>query len=380
MNSKKQIIPYNTQYTDKEDIDAIVDLFNKKAFLTCGPKVAEFEKKICEYTNAKYGVAVSNGTAALHIACLTLGIKEGDEVIVPAITFAASSNCVLYCGAKPVFCDIEENTLNIDCNKIEALITNNTKAIIAVDMAGQMCDYHRLKKICKTYNLKLIEDAAHSLGAQEKKCPNEPKVGSFADMTTFSFHPVKNITTGEGGMVMTNNKEYYNLLKKYRSHGLSKEFKDRENSENIQAYEYDIELLGFNYRITDIQAALGISQLKKIDSFMKKREEIKNYYLKELNNSKNVECLDYKFDSANHLFIVKVKNGKRNELYNLLKKNNIYTNVHYKPIYLFSLYKKLGYKKGLCPIAENVYNSILSLPIYYKISKKELDKIISLVK
>jgi perosamine synthetase len=380
MNSKNKIIPYNTQYIDKEDIDSLVNLMSSGAFLTCGPKVTEFEKKICEYSGAKYGVAVSNGTAALHIACLTLGLKKDDEVIVPAITFAASSNCILYCDAKPVFCDIEENTLNIDCSKIEELITAKTKAIIAVDMGGQMCDYHKLKKICDKYNLVFIEDAAHSLGVQEKKCPHKPKVGSFADMTTFSFHPVKNITTGEGGMVMTNNKKYYNLLKKFRSHGLSREFKDRENSEDIQAYEYDIELLGYNYRLTDIQATLGISQLKKIDLFMKKREEIKNYYLKELNNSKNVECLDYKFDSANHLFIVKVKNGKRNELYNLLKKNNIYTNVHYKPIYLFSLYQKLGYKKGLCPVAENVYNSILSLPIYYKLSKNDQDKIISLVK
>ena len=191
MDSENKIIPYNTQYTDKEDIDALVDLMESGAFLTCGPKVTEFEEKICEYTGAKYGVAVSNGTAALHIACLTLGLKKGDEVIVPAITFAASSNCVLYCGAKPVFCDIEENTLNLDCDKIEELITDKTKAIIAVDMAGQMCDYHKIKKICDKYKLVLIEDAAHSIGAKEKKCPNNPCVGSFADMTTFSFHPVK---------------------------------------------------------------------------------------------------------------------------------------------------------------------------------------------
>jgi perosamine synthetase len=374
---ESKIIPYNTQYTDQEDTNAIVDLFKSNGFLTCGPKVEQFEKAICNYTGAKYGVAVSNGTAALHIACLTLGLKKGDEVIVPAITFVASSNCVLYCDAKPIFCDIEENTLNLDCYKIEKLITDKTKAIIAVDMAGQMCDYHKLKKICKKYNLKLIEDAAHSLGAQENKCLHKPNVGSFADMTTFSFHPVKNITTGEGGMVLTNNKEYYNLLKKYRSHGITKDFKNREKNGN---HEYDIDLLGYNYRMTDIQATLGISQLKKIDMFMKRREEIKNYYLKELNNSDNVECLDYKFNSANHLFIVKVKNRKRNELYNLLKKNNIYTNVHYKPIYLFSIYQKLGYKKGLCPVAENIYKSILSLPIYYKLSQDDLDKIISLVK
>ena len=376
------IIPYNTQYTDQEDIDAIIDLFKSGGFLTCGPKVEEFEKAVCDYTGAKHGVAVSNGTAALHIVCLTLGLKEGDEVIVPAITFAASSNCVLYTGAKPVFCDIEEDTLNIDCNLIEDLITENTKAIIAVDMGGQVCDYHRLRDICNKHNLVLIEDAAHSIGAQETKCPKSPKVGSFADFTTLSFHPVKNITTGEGGMVMTNNIKYYDLLKKYRAHGMSRDFKDRENCKGINTtpgHEYDIDILGYNYRMTDIQAALGISQLKKIDMFMKRREEIKNYYLEKLNENKEVVCLNYKFDSANHLFIVKIKNGERDEIYQKLKDNNIYCNVHYKPVYLFSYYIKLGYTKGLCPVAEKMYSEILSLPIYYKLTNDLLDNIINLL-
>jgi perosamine synthetase len=375
MNNKSEnkIIPYNTQYTDQEDIDAIVDLFKSGGFLTCGPKVEEFEKAICDYTGAKYGVAVSNGTAALHIVCLTLGLKPGDEVIVPAITFAASSNCVLYTGAKPVFCDVEEDTLNIDCRKIEELITKNTKAIIAVDMGGQLCDYHRLRDICNKHKIVLIEDAAHSIGAQETKCPKSPKVGSFADFTTLSFHPVKNITTGEGGMVMTNNEKYYKLLKKYRSHGMTRDFRDRETN---GAHEYDIDLLGYNYRMTDIQAVLGISQLNKIDMFMKRREEIKNYYLEKLKENKRIECLNHKFSSANHLFIIKVKNGKRDELYQKLKDNNIYCNVHYKPIYLFSYYQKLGYKKGLCPVAEKVYQEILSLPIYYKLTNDIINSII----
>ena len=380
--SENKIIPYNTQYTDQEDIDAIVDLFKSGGFLTCGPKVEEFEKAVCDYTKAKYGVAVSNGTAALHIVCLTIGLKPGDEVIVPAITFAASSNCVLYTGAKPVFCDIEEDTLNIDCRKIEDLITENTKAIIAVDMGGQLCDYHRLRDICNKHNLVLIEDAAHSIGAQETKCPKSPKVGSFADFTTLSFHPVKNITTGEGGMVMTNNIKYYDLLKKYRAHGMTRDFKDRENCQGKNTtlgHEYDIDILGYNYRMTDIQAALGISQLKKIDIFMKRREEIKNYYLGKLKENKEVECLNYKFNSANHLFIVKIKNGKRDEIYEKFKKENIYCNVHYKPVYLFSYYQRLGYTKGLCPVAEKVYSEILSLPIYYKLDNKTIDVITTFI-
>ncbi len=241
---------------------------------------------------------------------------------------------------------------------------------------------HDLKNICKKHNLFLIEDAAHSIGAQENKCPTKPKVGSYADFTTFSFHPVKNITTGEGGMVMTNNKEHYEILKKYRSHGMTRNFKDRENSKGkstIAGHEYDIELLGYNYRLTDIQATLGISQLKKIDMFMKKREEIKSYYLDKLKENKNIECLNYKFNSANHLFIIKIKNGKRDEIYQKLKENNIYCNVHYKPIYLFSYYQRLGYLKGLCPIAEKVYKQILSLPIYYKLSNNDIDMIINLI-
>ena len=364
-----KIIPYNKQFTDSKDIKSIVDLLESNAFLTCGPKVTEFENKISEFTKTKYTVSVSNGTAALHCVCLALGLDKNDEVIVPAITFAASSNCVLYCKAKPIFCDVEEDTLNIDCNKIESLITKNTKAIIAVDMGGQLCNYKRLREICNKYNLVLVEDAAHSFGIET--------VGTNADMTTFSFHPVKNMTTAEGGAICTNNEKYYKLLKKYSCHGFSRDFKDRENSKEICAFEYDIDLLGYNYRLSDLHAVLGISQLEKIKMFMEKREKIKNYYLEKLKNNKNIECLKYKFQSANHLFIVKVKNNKRNYIYNKLKENNILTNVHYKPIYLFTYYQKLGYKKGLCPTAEKIYEEILSLPIFYKLEFDEIDNIIT---
>lgn len=368
-------IPYNTQYTDEDDIDAIVNLFESKQYLTCGPIVKEFENKLSQYTGAKYCVSVNNGTSALHLACLAIDIKEGDEVIVPAITFAATSNSVLYCNGKPIFCDIDQDTLNIDCTKIESLITHKTKAIICVDMGGQLCDYHSLRKICKKYNLILIEDAAHSIGGKTKSCVRTSYVGSFADLTTFSFHPVKNMTTGEGGAIMTNNENFYNKIVQLRNHGITKNFEKRNLT---NTHDYDINMLGYNYRLPDINAALGLSQLKKLDLFMERREDIKNKYIQKLKNHPYIKPLKYKFNSANHLFIVRIKNGKRDEVYNKLKQKNIFCNVHYKPVYLFSYYQTLGYKKGLCPVSEKIYHEILSLPIYYMFDTDIIDTIIQL--
>ena len=368
--------PYNKQYIDENDIEEVQRVLKNNKLLTCGEEVSLFETEVCIYIGCKYSVAVNSCTSALHLVCRTLDLKDNDEVIVPSISFAASSNCVLYCGAKPVFCDIDENTMNIDINKIENLITPQTKAIICVDFAGQSCDYDRLLEIKNKYNLYLIEDAAHSIGGKYKN----KFLGNIVDMATFSFHPVKNMTTGEGGMITTNNKEFYNKLKILRSHGLNRDFKDRETLVN---HEYDITCLGYNYRIPDILCALGRSQLKKLPAFIEKRKNLSNYYNLKINEklSKYITPLKQEFDSGHHLYVIKINKEYNNILYRdlvykKLHDKNIKVNVHYKPIYLFTLYQKLGYKKGLCPISEDIYSRILSLPLYYELEYSDINIII----
>ena len=369
---------YGKHYVDNNDVQNIKNIINNDTFLTCGPKVNEFEKKISNYIKCKYTCAVNSCTSALHIACMTIGISKDDEVIIPAISFAASSNCVLYCGGTPVFCDIDENTMNINIDKIEELITPKTKALIIVDFAGQTNDYEKIIQIKNKYNLVLIEDAAHSIGAKYK----DLYVGNIADITTFSFHPVKNMTTGEGGALTTNNLEYFKKMKLFRSHGLTKDFDEREKSVN---HNYDIVSLGYNYRISDILCALGISQLEKLDMFVKKRKELVSYYNEKISISKlnnYIEPLHLNYDSSHHIYIIKIKNIdliNRNLLFKKLHKNNIKVNVHYKPIYLFTLYQNLGYKKGLCKKAENVYQRIITMPLYFTLEKKDVDKILTVL-
>ena len=275
------MLNYGKQTIDESDKQAVLDVLNENKYLTTGPKVTEFENKVKEYCNVKYACAVNSGTAALHLAVHALNLKQTDEIIVSCLSFVASSNAILYCGVNPVFCDIDKDTMNIDPNKIEALITKNTKAIIVVDFAGQPCDYHKIIPIVKKYNLVLIEDAAHSMGCQFNSCPTKPKVGSFADITTFSFHPVKNITTCEGGMAITNNETYYKRMKTFLTHGITRDYKDRE--ENASHY-YEMVDLGYNYRIPDLLCALGISQMDKIDVFIKRRQEIAKIYDENLQN------------------------------------------------------------------------------------------------
>ena len=257
-------IPYGRQWIEDDDVRAVVDTL-KSDYLTTGPKVKEFEQSFAEYTGAKYAVAVSSGTAALHCACHCAGIEKGDEVITTPITFAASANSILYCGGTPVFADIDPETYNIDTDKIESLITKKTKAILPVDFAGQPCDLEKIKEIAKKNGLIIIEDASHALGADYKKL----KIGSISDITTFSFHPVKHITSGEGGMVTTNDEETYKRLKLFRSHGITRNREEMERDDGEWYYE-QIEL-GYNYRISDIHCALGISQLKKIEKFIQRR-------------------------------------------------------------------------------------------------------------
>lgn len=364
-------IPYGRQSINDDDINAVVEVL-KSDFLTTGPKIAEFEEKFAQYVGAKYAVAVSNGTAALHIACLAAGLKEGDEVITTPITFAASSNCALYCGATPVFVDIDPITYNIDYREIEKHITPNTKAIIPVHFMGQPCEMDEIHRIAKQYNLIVIEDAAHAVGAEYKG----RKIGGLSDMTEFSFHPVKHITSGEGGMVTTNNELLYEKLKLFRTHGITRNV--NEMSRYDGAWYYEQIDLGYNYRITDLQAALGISQLSRVDLFLKRRREIALKYDEAFRNVSGI-TIPPKQDgvlSAYHLYVIKVDKEIRRELFDYLRESNIGVNVHYIPVYTFPYYRKHGYGEVCCDNAEALYESMISLPIYYDLTSEEQDYVI----
>ncbi len=375
----KEFIPYGKQFIEEDDIDA-VNAVLKSSYLTTGPKVEEFEKNLCDLTGAKYAIAISNGTAALHAACYAAGITVGDEVITTPITFAASANCVLYCGGTPVFADIDPYTWNIDPEKIMEKITNKTKAVIAVDFTGQAVQIDEIKEICKKHNLIFIEDAAHSIGTKYSGVP----IGAHADMTTFSFHPVKTITCGEGGAILTNNEEYYNKIMLFRSHGITR---DENLLTHVPFNGYNEQIdLGFNYRMTDFQAALGSSQLNKIDKFSKRRKTIVSKYNKEF--SQIPEIITQKeipeSDTTRHLYIIRLNleklNVDRNQIYKALNAENVGLQVHYVPVYLHPYYQKLGYKKGLCPNAEALYEGIITIPLYYSLSDEDVDGIIEAVK
>lgn len=377
---REKPIYYGHQYIDNDDIEAVVNVL-KSDYLTCGPKINELEKRICEVTGAKYAVAVANGTAALHIACMAAGIKEGDEVITTPITFAASANCALYCGAKPVFADINPNTYNIDPDDIERKITEKTKAVVAVDFTGQAVEIERIQNICKKYNLIFIEDGAHSIGTKY----NGKGVGSLADMTTFSFHPVKTITGGEGGAITTNSKELYEKLILFRAHGITRDLNKLENECHGSWYYEQIDL-GYNYRITDIQSALIISQLDKLDLFVKRRKEIVEKYneafldMPEIIVQKEID----ESDTARHLYIVQLDkdklNGTRLEIFEALKAENVCCNVHYIPVYYFPHYERLGYRKGICPNAEKLYDNMFSIPLFYGMSDEDVESVIEAIR
>lgn len=381
---KHKYIPYGHQDIDEEDIQAVVEVL-KSDFLTTGPKVTEFEQKIAEYSGCKYAVAVSNGTAALHAACFAAGIKNGDEVITTPMTFAATANCILYMGGKPVFVDIDKDTYNIDTSKIEEKLTDKTKAIIAVDYTGQPAELFKIKSLAEKYNLYFIEDAAHSLGAEIK---NEYgvwcKVGSTAHMTTFSFHPVKHITTAEGGMICTDDYELYNRLKLFRTHGITRDEELLMNKDNEKWY-YEQQFLGYNYRLSDLQAALGISQLKRIDKFIERRRYIAKVYNKAFSEGDFSGKITTPYQNENtkssyHIYVVKLSlaaiGKSRDEIYNKLLELNIGVNLHYIPVYYHPYYKALGYKKGLCNEAEKLYEEIITLPLYPGMSEDDVDYVI----
>lgn len=376
----KRVIPYGKQLIDEKDIEEVVKVL-KSDYLTTGPKVKELEELFADYVGAKYAVAVANGTAALHLACLAAGIGTGDEVITTPMTFAASANCALYVGAKPVFADIDQQTNNINPGEINKKISPKTKAIIPVHYTGLPCNMEEIKKIADENHLIIIEDACHALGARYK----ETKIGdcSFSDMTVFSFHPVKHITTGEGGMITTNSKGLYEKLQLLRSHGLTR---DENKLEDLHGgWYYEMQTLGYNYRITDIQCALGISQLRKVDMFIKRRREIAGIYnekLKDLPLELPIEPEG--FVNSYHLYVVKIKEEaemSRKELYDKLRENGIFAQVHYIPVHLMPYYQNnLGYKKGDYPLTESHYGRVLSLPIYPSMTDEDVELVLRKVR
>lgn len=372
------LLPYAKQMINEDDIQAVTHIL-KSDYLTTGPVVPQFEKKIASYVGAKYAVAFSSGTAALHAACFAADIKEGDEVITTPITFAATANSILYVGGKPVFADIDPNTFNICPQSIEKLITPKTKAIISVDFTGQPAAYDEIMKLARAYNLIVIEDAAHALGATYKN----NRIGTIADMTMFSFHPVKHITTGEGGIITTNNRSYYEKLLLFRSHGITRD-KNKLHVKDEVAY-YEMQQLGFNYRMTDIQAALGLSQCKKLPHFIKKRRELAAKYTETFNK---IDCITTPSQLENthsswHLYVLRFDLKKlqttRKEIFLALQKENIGVNIHYIPVYFHPYYQRLGFKRGLCPNAEQLYENMITIPLFPSMTEKDQEDVIRAV-
>lgn len=372
-------IGYGHQYIDDADIQAVVEVL-KSDFLTCGPKIAEAEEKLCSITGAKHAVLISNGTAALHAACAAAGVGEGDEVITTPITFAASANCALYCGARPVFADINPETYNIDPEEIEKKITARTKAVVAVDFTGQAVELKRIREICDAHHLMLIEDAAHSLGTKYE----DKYVGNLADLTTFSFHPVKTCTAGEGGAIMTNDDDLYQKLVLFRAHGITRD-PNLMCKQSEGGWYYQQVSLGYNYRITDIQAALLSSQLDKLGLFSERRKALVRMYdeafskMPEITVQKEIE----QSDTVRHLYILQLNLEKltctRKEVYDALQAEGVGVNVHYIPVYSFPYYQELGYKMGTCPNAEKLYERIISIPLFYAMTDEDVRKVVEAV-
>ncbi|UOQ44122.1 UDP-4-amino-4,6-dideoxy-N-acetyl-beta-L-altrosamine transaminase [Halobacillus salinarum] len=372
-------IPYGRQWIDDTDIEAVIEVL-KSDYLTTGPKIEQFEQAIAHFVGAKFAVAFSSGTAALHAACFAAGINEESQVITSPMTFAASANCVLYMGGTPVFADIDPHTYNISPASVREKLTSKTKAIIPVDFTGQPAAYKEIREIAKENNLVVIEDAAHAIGAKYKGAP----VGSFNDMTMFSFHPVKHITTGEGGMITTNNESYYQKLVQFRSHGITRD--SAKLSIKDEPYYYEMQHLGFNYRLTDLQAALGLSQLQKLDHFIKKRKHIVSLYNESF---KDHPALIPPFqakeaESSWHLYIIRLNLNRlttsRKEIVAALHGENIGVNVHYIPVHQHPYYQNKGFRTGECPEAEKLYQEIISLPLFPKMTEQDAQDVIHAVK
>lgn len=372
------LLPYGHQWVRDEDIQAVRDVL-RSDWLTQGPKVEEFEKGLASYCGVRSCVAVSSGTAALHAALHALDIRRGDEVIVPCVTFAATANAVIYQGARPVFCDVAEDALLIDLDDLERKIGPKTKAVIAVDYAGQPCDYAELRALCERHRLALVADACHSLGASYQG----RRVGQLADLTIFSFHPVKAITTGEGGAVVTDNPEWAQKIRIFRHHGIEKNL---PASSSKAPWFYEIRTLGHNYRITDFQCALGLKQLETLEERIARRRFIANYYQEALKAFEGIRPLALRTgrDHAYHLYVIKIDGptrmspeNLRDELFAELRARGIGVQVHYIPLHLQPLYRQeFGTAPGMCPKAERAFTQILSLPIFPTMTQREWERVI----
>jgi UDP-4-amino-4,6-dideoxy-N-acetyl-beta-L-altrosamine transaminase len=373
-------IPYGKQNVTQEDIDAVVSVL-KSDFWTQGPAVPEFEKNFAEYVGSKYAVAVANGTAALHLCTLALNVKPGDKVITSPITFVASANCVAYCGGQVIFADIDRETYLLDINEVKKLLEADTekqiKGIIPVDFAGRVVDFEAFRALADEFGCWLIEDACHAPGGSfTNAAGNSIKAGSgtFADLAIFSFHPVKHIAAGEGGMITTNDKELYERLLILRTHGIQQDLSKRIHDNSL--WYYEMQELGYNYRLTDIQAALGNSQLQRAVSGLQRRREIAQVYKEAFKNNPNIVDRNegYSENHAYHLYVIEVKNRKALHAY--LREENIYAQIHYIPAHLMPYYREQGWKEGDLAKAEEYYNGCISLPMYPTLTEEEQERVI----
>jgi UDP-4-amino-4,6-dideoxy-N-acetyl-beta-L-altrosamine transaminase len=373
------LLPYGRQSVDESDIQAVGETL-RSDWLTTGPKVAEFEEAFAAWVGACYAISFSSGTAALHGAAFAAGIEAGDEAITSPLTFAATANCILYQGGKPVFADVCPDTLNLDPSRVESLVTSRTKAVLPVDYAGHPADLDPFLEIAERNGLTVIEDACHALGAEYRG----KKVGGIAHMTVFSFHPVKHLTTGEGGMVTTDNARFADTLRKFRNHGISTGARDRQREGQ---WHYEMVLLGFNYRLTDIACALGLQQLTRLGDNLSRRRDIAAQYTAELRDLPGIILPQVRRDvsPAWHLYPIRVESTKlsvsRDEVFRALRAENIGVNVHYIPVHLHPYYKdRFGYRGGEFPVAEAAFESLVSLPMFHGMSDEDVADVIEAVR
>jgi UDP-4-amino-4,6-dideoxy-N-acetyl-beta-L-altrosamine transaminase len=376
---RDKYLPYGRQWLDSNDIDNVLSVL-KSDYLTTGPRLPEFEERLSGYTGARYAVAFSSGTAALHGASFAAGIQHGVEVITTPLTFAASSNCVLYQGGKPVFADVSLDSYNIDTEEIAKKITSKTGALIPVDFTGRPADMDEIIRLAEKNDLIVIEDGTHAPGAEYKG----KKVGSLSDMTVFSFHPVKHLAMGEGGAVTTNDEGYFERLKLFRTHGITRNPDLLKN--NHGPWYYEQHELGYNYRLTELQCALGLSQLEKLDEFVRKRREYADHYNQAFSAVDGIitpETAD-NINPSWHIYVIQLDLEKfktdRKEIYEALQAENIGVNVHYIPVYYHPYYQKLGYERGLCPNAEFLYERFITLPLFPKMTGNDVNDVIEAVK